>query len=75
MKRDDKQTLLSLDNAQLNKKLAELAKEFIKARQERLLQDKSQTNVRQAYSLRKQMKMIKAELRRRELSPSKEQQE
>jgi len=75
MKRDDKQALLSLDNAQLNKKLAELAKEFIKARQERLLQDKSQTNVRQAYSLRKQMKMIKAELRRRELSPSKEQQE
>lgn len=75
MKRDDKQALLSLDNAQLNKKLAELAKEFIKARQERLLQDKSQTNVRQAYSLRKQMKMIKAELRRRELSPSQEQQE
>ncbi len=75
MKRDDKVTLLSLDNAQLNKKLAELAKEFIKARQERLLQDKSQTNVRQAYSLRKQIEMIKAELRRRELSPSKEQQE
>ena len=67
MKRDDRQALLSLGLEDLNQKLRELEVELIKARQERLLQDRSQVDIKRAYKVRKQMKMIKAELRRRDL--------
>lgn len=67
MKREDRQALLSLTKEDLNKKLRELEVELIRARQERLLQDRTQVDIKRAYKVRKQIKMIKAELRRRDL--------
>lgn len=67
MKRDDKQALLALSTAELNQKLRELEAQLVKARQERHLQDKSEVDIKRAYKLRKQIKMIKAETHRREL--------
>jgi hypothetical protein len=65
MKRDDKQNFLKLDVKALNTKLIELAKEISVARQNGSLQDKTKVDVKIAYKLRKQMKLIKAELTRR----------
>lgn len=67
MKRDDKQALLASSSTELHQKLREIEAQLVKARQERHLQDKSEVDVKRAYKLRKQVKMIKAELRRREL--------
>ena len=71
MKRDDRQALLAWSRG-LNKKLRELEIELIRARQERLLQDRTQVDMKHAYKVRKQMKMIKAELRRRDLKEKSE---
>jgi hypothetical protein len=67
MKRNDRQALLAQNQEELTKKLRELEVELIQARQERLLQDRSQVDIKRAYKVRKQIKMIKAELRRRDL--------
>jgi hypothetical protein len=68
MKRDDRQALLSLSREDLLKKLRELAIQLIRARQEKLLQDRSQVDIKRAYKIRKQIKMIKAQLRSQELT-------
>lgn len=67
MKKDERQKLLGLSVAELRTKISELAREMLVARQEKRLQDKSQVDVKKPYKLRKQIKMIKAELTAREL--------
>lgn len=67
MKKTDRQALLALSQEEMNKKLRELQVELIRARQERLLQDRTKVDIKKAYKARKQIKLIKAELRRREL--------
>jgi hypothetical protein len=68
MKREDRQALLTLGQEAMETKLHDLQSELIRARQERLLQDRSQVDIKHAYKVRKQIKMIKAELRRREFA-------
>lgn len=68
MKRDDKKKLLSSSQVELQKKLQELQAQLIKARQEKYLQDRTQVDIRLAYKLRIQIKMIKTELHHRELA-------
>jgi hypothetical protein len=68
MKRDDKKKLLSGSQEELQKSLRDLQAQLIKARQEKFLQDRTQVDIRMAYKLRDQIKMIKTELRRRELA-------
>ncbi len=67
MKRDDRQKTLALSVGELNAKLKEVNKEIVLARQEKRLQDKTQVDLKRAYKLRKEAKMIKAELTRREI--------
>lgn len=68
MKRDDKKKLLAGSQEELQKTLRDLQAQLIKARQEKFLQDRTQVDIRMAYKLRDQIKMIKTELRRRELA-------
>lgn len=70
MKRDDKKALLALPEEQLRTKVRELGVDLLKARQERYVQDRSEVNVKRGFVLREQIKMIKSELRRRELAPA-----
>lgn len=67
MKKNDKQELFALETPQLVAKLRELEAELVKARQERHLQDKKEIDIKRAYRLRKTIKLIKAEMRQREL--------
>lgn len=67
MKRTDIQELLSKSTPELQEKVAELQAELVKARQERFMQDKTDVDVKRAYKVRKQIKMVKAELTRREI--------
>lgn len=67
MKRDDKVKLLALSLEELKKKTAELELEMLRARQERQLQDKKVVDVKASAKFAAQIKMIKAEIRRREL--------
>ena len=67
MKSNDRKQLLGSAVEDLQKKLQELQVQLVKASQERYLQDRTQLDVKQAYKLRKQIKLIKTELRRREL--------
>ncbi len=68
MKKDERQKLLSLSSEELRQKIGELTKGILVARQEKRLQDKTQIDLRTAYKLRKQVKMIKAELTARLLT-------
>lgn len=68
MKRDEKQALLAKSNDELRTQLRELEAKLVRTRQERRLQDKAEVDVKSAYKTRKTIKMIKAELRRRELA-------
>ncbi len=72
MKREDRQALLALGQPELRTKLFDLQSELIRARQERLLQDRTQVDIKHAYKVRKQIKMIKAELRRRDFTEKSE---
>lgn len=67
MKRDDKQKLMALSTEEMKKKVDEMQKEILQARQERLLQDKKTVDVKRASKLRKQIAMLKTQMRRREL--------
>lgn len=67
MKRDERQKILALSVEELKKKISELELEVMLARQERRLQDKKVTDIKRPAKLRSQIKLIKAELRRREL--------
>lgn len=67
MKRTDKQALLAESTQVLQQKAVELQAELVRARQERFMQDKTTVDTKHAYKTRKQIKMIRAELTRREL--------
>lgn len=67
MKRDDKQKLMALSTEEMKKKVGEMQKEILQARQERLLQDKKTVDVKRASKLRKQIAMLKTQMRHREL--------
>ena len=49
MKKNDRQALLALSQDEMNKKLRELQVELIRARQERLLQDRTKVDIKKAY--------------------------
>jgi len=68
MKRDERQKLLALSTGEARAKIQEINKDILLARQEKRLQDKTQVDLKRAYKLRKQAKMIKAELTRREIA-------
>lgn len=68
MKRDDKKKLLASSQEELQKTLRDLQAQLIKARQEKYLQDRTQVDIRLGYKLQDQIKMIKTEMRRRELA-------
>ncbi len=65
MKRDQKQELLALSTDELQKKLRELQGTLIRARQERRLQNQ-EIDVKAAYKTQQTIKMIKAEISRRQ---------
>jgi len=67
MKRDQKQELLQLTVAELKVKLQQLQADLIRNRQERRLQDRAEIDVKAAYKTQQVIKMIKTELRRREI--------
>lgn len=67
MKRDERQKLLALTAEEVKKKIAELELEVMLARQERRLQDKKVTDIKRPAKLLAQIKLLKAERRRREL--------
>lgn len=67
MKRDQKQELLTLTVAELKVKLQQLQADLIRNRQERRLQDRAEIDVKAAYKTQQVIKMIKTELRRREI--------
>lgn len=68
MKKDERQKLLSLSGEELRAKITELSKGMLVARQEKRLQDRTQVDLKTSYKLRKQIKMIKAELTARILT-------
>ena len=68
MKRDEKKKLLASSQEELQKTLRDLQAQLIKARQEKYLQDRTQVDIRLGYKLQDQIKMIKTEMRRRELA-------
>jgi hypothetical protein len=67
MKRDERQKLLALTAEEMKKKIADLELEIMLARQDRRLQDKKVTDVKRPAKLMAQIKMLKAEIRRRQL--------
>lgn len=72
MKRDKKQELLALATGEMQQRLNELQATLVRARQERRLQDRKEVDVRAAYKTQQEIKMIKTELRRREIEAKQE---
>ncbi len=67
MKRDERQKLLALTAEEIKKKIGELELGVMLARQERRLQDKKVVDIKRPAKLLAQIKMLKAERRRRDL--------
>ncbi len=72
MKRDKKQELLALATGELQQRLNTLQATLVRARQERRLQDRKEVDVKSAYKTQQEIKMIKAELSRREIETKQE---
>lgn len=67
MKRDDKLKLMTLSAEEAKKKIGELQLEILQARQERALQDKKTVDIKRPFKLRKQIALLKTQLRSYEL--------
>lgn len=74
MKRNDKTTLLAKSSPEMLTHLSQQDAELIKAMQERNLPNRTGADVKRAARIRAEIKMIKAELRRRELQPEQVQE-
>lgn len=74
MKRNDITKLLSQSTQELMTALKTQSDELIRAMQERNLPNRTGQDVKRASRIRTEMKMIKAELSRRELQPQEVQE-